>query len=167
MELPPGAWLGTTSCRRTNWKLHPDNGCHEIATHVDVPAFLSQHTPAVLDTTMTIPTIDQIRQAPKIVLHDHIDGGLRPQTLLELADQIGYGGLPTTESADRLQSAIHHQAQGVDLPTYLSAFRHSTAVLQTPEALERVAEECAADLAADRSSTPKCALHPKPTQEDR
>ena len=98
---------------------------------------------------MTTPTIDQIRQAPKVLLHDHLDGGLRPQTLLELADQIGYGGLPTTESADRLQSAIHHQAQGVDLPTYLSAFRHSTAVLQTPEALERVAEECAADLAAD------------------
>ncbi len=98
---------------------------------------------------MTTPTIEQIRQAPKVLLHDHLDGGLRPQTLLELADQIGYAGLPTTESAEALESAIHHEAQGVDLATYLNTFRHTIAVLQTAEALERVAEECATDLAAD------------------
>ena len=98
---------------------------------------------------MTIPTIEQIGNAPKVVLHDHLDGGLRPQTLLELADRIGYSGLPTTKSAEALQSAIHHEAQGADLATYLSTFRHTIAVLQTAEALERVAEECAADLAAD------------------
>jgi adenosine deaminase len=98
---------------------------------------------------MTTPTIEQIRRAPKVLLHDHLDGGLRPQTLLELADQVGYGGLPTIESGDALQSAIQRQAQGGDLSTYLGAFRHTTAVLQTPEALQRVAEECAADLVAD------------------
>ena len=98
---------------------------------------------------MTAPTTKQIRQAPKVLLHDHLDGGLRPQTLLHLADRIGYRNLPTTESADALQSAIHEQARGVDLPTYLSTFRHTVAVLQTPAALARVADECAADLARD------------------
>lgn len=98
---------------------------------------------------MTTPTTEQIRQAPKVLLHDHLDGGLRPQTLLELADQIGYHNLPTTESAVALQSALHERAHGVDLPTYLSTFRHTVAVLQTPAALARVADECAADLAKD------------------
>jgi adenosine deaminase len=98
---------------------------------------------------LTTPTIEEIRRAPKVLLHDHLDGGLRPQTLLELADQIGYDGLPTTESALALESAIQAKARGVDLPTYLSTFRHTVAVLQTPAALERVAAECAADLADD------------------
>ena len=84
-----------------------------------------------------------------MLLHDHLDGGLRPQTLLELADQTGYRGLPTTESAQALQSEIRQEAHGVDLPTYLGTFRHMMAVLQTPVALERVARECAADLAND------------------
>jgi adenosine deaminase len=98
---------------------------------------------------LTTPTAQQILQAPKVLLHDHLDGGLRPQTLLELADQTGYRHLPTTDSAQALQSAIHEQAHGMDLPTYLSTFRHTVAVLQTAAALERVADECATDLAED------------------
>ena len=116
---------------------------------------------------MTTPTNEQIRDAPKVVLHDHLDGGLRPQTLLELADQFGYSGLPTTESAEALQSAIHYQAQGVDLATYLSTFRHTMAVLQTPESLERVAGECVADLAADGVIYAEVRFAPEAHTKDR
>ena len=41
--------------------------------------------------------LDAIRRAPKVLLHDHLDGGLRPRTVLELASEIGYTGLPTTD----------------------------------------------------------------------
>ena len=50
---------------------------------------------------MTTLTLDQIKQAPKALLHDHLDGGLRPATVVELADQSGYGDLPTMEQVFR------------------------------------------------------------------
>ncbi len=83
-----------------------------------------------------------------MLLHDHLDGGLRPQTVIELADQFGYAGLPTTDAAE-LQRAFTAGASRGSLELYLEGFAHTVGVLQTPEALERVAAECAEDLAAD------------------
>lgn len=87
------------------------------------------------------------RALPKALLHDHLDGGVRVQTIIELADQIGYSALPASDP-DRL-SAWFHQGEAGGLVDYLSAFDHTLAVLQRPEALERVAYESALDLAAD------------------
>lgn len=84
---------------------------------------------------------------PKVVLHDHLDGGLRPRTVLELAAQIGYSGLPAWEP-DSL-AAWFRQGKGVSLVQYLEAFDQTLAVMQTPNALERVAYEAGSDLAQD------------------
>lgn len=89
-----------------------------------------------------------IRSAPKVLLHDHLDGGLRPETVSELAREAGYGGLPTFDPAD-LGAWFRRGADRKDLVLYLEGFFHTVAVMQTPEALERVAAECAEDLAAD------------------
>jgi adenosine deaminase len=88
-----------------------------------------------------VPTLDQIRAVPKVLLHDHLDGGLRPATVIELARETGYADLPT-----RILTAGAHRGH---LNLYLDAFRHTVAVMQTRDALQRVAAECAADLAAD------------------
>ncbi|MDH3753102.1 MAG: adenosine deaminase [Acidimicrobiia bacterium] len=93
-------------------------------------------------------TIDEIRHAPKVLLHDHLDGGLRPATVIDLAAEHDYGGLPTTD-ADDLAAWMLRGANRLDLALYLETFAHTVAVMQTPEALERVAAECAEDLAAD------------------
>src|SRR5579862_8557223 len=95
-----------------------------------------------------MPTLEEIRSAPKVLLHDHLDGGLRPQTVLELAREIGYTDLPGTEVED-LTRALTAGAHRGHLEVYLDAFRHTVAVMQTPDALRRVAAECAEDLAAD------------------
>ena len=92
--------------------------------------------------------IDTIRRAPKVMLHDHLDGGLRPRTIVELAEETGYDGLPTTDP-DELAQVISRGANRNDLVLYLETFAHTVAVMQTPEALERVAAECAEDLADD------------------
>ena len=42
-------------------------------------------------------TDEMIRRAPKVLLHDHLDGGLRPATVVELAQEFDYGKLPTTD----------------------------------------------------------------------
>ncbi len=89
-----------------------------------------------------------IRRAPKVLLHDHLDGGLRPQTVLELAREIGYRELPT-EDPDALAGWFTSGADRKSLELYLEGFRHTVAVMQTREAIERVAAECAEDLAAD------------------
>ncbi len=92
---------------------------------------------------------DAIRRAPKVLLHDHLDGGLRPTTVLDLADEIGYlPRLPATEP-DALQAWFTRGAETGDLLQYLATFEHTLAVLQTAEGLERVAAEAVADLAAD------------------
>src|SRR5579864_9291184 len=95
-----------------------------------------------------MPTLEEIRSAPKVLLHDHLDGGLRPETVLELAREIGYADLPGTEVED-LTRALTAGAHRGHLEVYLDAFRHTVAVMQTPDALRRVAAECAEDLAAD------------------
>ncbi len=92
--------------------------------------------------------MELIRRAPKVLLHDHLDGGLRSRTVIELADRIGYRDLPTTDP-DELASWFTRGADRKSLELYLGGFRHTVALLQTPDALERVAAECAEDLAAD------------------
>jgi len=93
------------------------------------------------------PTREQIRQAPKVLLHDHLDGGLRPQTVLELATQVGHR-LPA-EDAESLGHWFAESADSGSLVRYLETFEHTVGVMQTEDALERVARECVADLAAD------------------
>ena len=90
----------------------------------------------------------QLVRFPKVQLHEHLDGGLRPSTIIELADECGYEGLPTTD-APALADWFARTVKGGGLPGYLSTFDHTIAVLQTPEAIERVAYESAVDLAAD------------------
>jgi len=93
-------------------------------------------------------TLAEIRAVPKVLLHDHLDGGLRPQTVLELARQIGYQDLPG-DNVEELTTRLTEGAHRGHLEIYLDAFRHTVAVMQTPDALRRVAAECAEDLAAD------------------
>src|SRR5579872_1948832 len=92
--------------------------------------------------------LDQIRAVPKVLLHDHLDGGLRPATIVELAAETGYTGLPTTDVAG-LTRWMTGVAQRGRLELYLEAFQHTVGVMQTRDALIRVAAECAEDLADD------------------
>ena len=94
------------------------------------------------------PTPDQIRRAPKVLLHDHLDGGLRPATVIELAREQGYDALPETDP-ERLGTWFRQAADSGSLERYLETFRHTCAVMQTREALRRVAAECVRDLAED------------------
>lgn len=94
------------------------------------------------------PTFDDIRAAPKVLLHDHLDGGLRPATIVELAEETGYGDLPTRDP-DELGAWMTRGADRKDLLLYLETFAHTVGVMQTSGALARVARECAEDLAAD------------------
>ena len=89
-----------------------------------------------------------LRRAPKVLLHDHLDGGLRPRTVIELAADAGYGELPTTDP-DELARWFTLGADRKSLELYLEGFRHTLAVMQTRDAVQRVAAECAEDLAAD------------------
>ncbi|HEX4831476.1 MAG TPA: adenosine deaminase [Trebonia sp.] len=95
-----------------------------------------------------IATEEQIRGVPKVLLHDHLDGGLRPATIVELADEYGYGDLPTRDPAE-LGAVLAAGANQGHLNLYLEAFRHTVGVMQERDALSRVAAECAQDLAAD------------------
>lgn len=91
--------------------------------------------------------IDTIRRLPKAVLHDHLDGGLRPTTLVELADAVGHT-LPTTDP-DELAAWYYEAANSGDLVRYIATFEHTLAVMQTREGLLRTAEEYVLDLAED------------------
>jgi adenosine deaminase len=93
-------------------------------------------------------TLDQIRSVPKVLLHDHLDGGLRPETVVELAAETGYDRLPATDVAELARWMSGVAGRG-SLELYLEAFEHTVGVMQTREALIRVAAECAEDLAAD------------------
>src|SRR5712692_11848634 len=92
--------------------------------------------------------LEIIRAAPKVLLHDHLDGGLRPATIVELAKDQRYDGLPTTDAAE-LGRWFHASAASGSLSLYLRGFAHTIAVMQTEDALERVAYECGEDLARD------------------
>ena len=111
-----------------------------------------EQTPVHLD-------LETIRRAPKVLLHDHLDGGLRPDTVIELAAEAGYHDLPTTDP-DQLAGWFTSGADRKSLELYLEGFRHTVAVMQTRDAIERVSAECAEDLAADGSYTPRSAWPP-------
>ncbi|WP_327006344.1 adenosine deaminase [Dactylosporangium sp. NBC_01737] len=96
---------------------------------------------------MVAPTYDEIRRAPKALLHDHLDGGLRPATILDLAAGIGHE-LPAA-TPEGLGEWFIAAADSGSLERYLETFAHTVAVMQTRESLARVARECALDLAAD------------------
>ncbi|WP_030903521.1 adenosine deaminase [Streptomyces sp. NRRL F-5126] len=98
--------------------------------------------------TAPLPDADQIRRAPKVLLHDHLDGGLRPGTVVDLARACGYDGLPEYDG-DKLGTWFREAADSGSLERYLETFAHTCAVMQTSDALRRVASECAQDLAED------------------
>jgi adenosine deaminase len=89
----------------------------------------------------------EIIDLPKVLLHDHIDGGLRPQTIIELASQINLP-LPSHET-DTFQELIYEACNQGSLEKYLKNFDYTIAVMQTEDNLIRVARECVLDLAAD------------------
>ena len=93
-------------------------------------------------------TTDAIRDAPKVLLHDHLDGGLRPATVIELAHRFGYSELPPGD-ANVLGDWFHAAAHSGSLVRYLETFSHTVGVMQHVDALVRVATECAEDLADD------------------
>jgi adenosine deaminase len=94
------------------------------------------------------PDLALVRRAPKVLLHEHLDGSLRPQTVLELAREAGYGALPQSDPA-RLAEWFHAGAARGSLAQYLEGFAHTIAVLQSAAALERSAYEFVEDMAAD------------------
>ncbi len=99
---------------------------------------------------MSEPTVstDLVRRAPKVLLHDHLDGGLRPQTVHDLAGQVGHE-LPVSGGADELAAWFRDSADSGSLERYLETFAHTVGVMQTAEALTRVARECVEDHVAD------------------
>ncbi|GLW05467.1 adenosine deaminase 1 [Microtetraspora sp. NBRC 13810] len=97
---------------------------------------------------MSQPTLDEIRRAPKVLLHDHLDGGLRTETIADLARESGYDRLPTADP-DNLRAWFEESADSGSLERYLETFAHTVGVMQSREALTRVAAECAEDLADD------------------
>jgi adenosine deaminase len=95
-----------------------------------------------------MPDLATIVRAPKAMLHDHLDGGLRPATVIDLASEYGYTALPTTD-VDDLAAWFRRGADRKSLELYLETFAHTFGVMQWPDAIRRVAAECAEDLAAD------------------
>jgi adenosine deaminase len=89
-----------------------------------------------------------LRTLPKVLLHDHLDGGLRPTTVLELAKDTGYKKLPTTDPGE-LAEWFHRGATRGSLPLFLEGFEHTCGVMQTEEALERVGYEMMEDMKKD------------------
>ena len=90
----------------------------------------------------------ELRSLPKVLLHEHLDGVLRPGTIVELAKSEKYEQLPTADP-DELARWFHQGANKGNLPKYLEGFTHTIGVMQTEEALERVAYEQAEDLNRD------------------
>jgi adenosine deaminase len=99
-----------------------------------------------MEPTRALPD-DVLRAAPKVLLHDHLDGGLRPATIVELAAESGHA-LPES-NPDALATWFAEAADSGSLERYLETFAHTVGVMQTESALTRVARECVEDLAAD------------------
>jgi len=96
------------------------------------------------------PDFATILRAPKVLLHEHLDGGVRPSTLIELAGEIGYEELPTRDPGQLATWFKPTPGQGGrSLVRYLEAFDHTVAVMQSAAAIERIAAESVEDLAAD------------------
>ena len=103
---------------------------------------------------MTEPIVDaapaldfDLKSLPKVSLHDHLDGGLRPATIIELAEAVGHT-LPSTDPT-ALGEWFRESADSGSLVRYLETFDHTVAVMQTKEGLFRVAKEFVEDLADD------------------
>ena len=95
----------------------------------------------------SVRTSLDIQSLPKISLHDHLDGGLRPQTIVELSESIGHK-LPRN-NASELAIWFSEQCNSGSLVKYLETFEHTVAVMQNKEGLERVAYEAVLDLARE------------------
>ena len=93
-------------------------------------------------------TDEVINSLPKVLLHDHLDGGLRPKTIIELAEKQKYSDLPSTDLAE-LTNWFHSAADSKNLVEYLKGFQHTCGVMQTKDALERVAYEMLEDMKND------------------
>lgn len=93
-------------------------------------------------------TQDIIRSVPKVLLHDHLDGGLRPSTIIELAGELNYSKLPTKDEKE-LAAWFHRGANKGNLVEFLQGFEHTIAVMQTKEGLERIAYEMMEDMKKD------------------
>ena len=93
-------------------------------------------------------TRELINSVPKVLLHDHLDGGVRPQTIIDLADELKYSKLPTRDVGE-LANWFYVGANKGSLVEFLKGFEHTTAVMQTKEGLERVAYEMMEDMKSD------------------
>ena len=94
------------------------------------------------------PSHEELKRAPKAVLHDHLDGALRISTIIDISKEIGYTALPSYEP-DELNSWFAQAANSGSLVKYLETFEHTVAVMQTRAHLIRVAKESTLDLALD------------------
>src|SRR5688572_16614188 len=101
-----------------------------------------------MSTSAIRPSRELIARAPKVLLHEHLDGGLRPATVLDLAQRAGYAALPESDP-ERLAAWFAAGAARGSLAQYLEGFTHTIELMQTSEALERVAYEFAEDMARD------------------
>ena len=90
----------------------------------------------------------RLRELPKVLLHDHLDGGLRPETIIEIADEIGYQGLPT-KSVSELAEWFKNACDSGSLERYLETFEYTITVMQREQDIVRVAKEAVIDLAND------------------
>ena len=94
------------------------------------------------------PSKDQVKRLPKALLHDHLDGGLRPQSIIEIAEKINYKKLPTHDPIE-LGKWYEESCNSHSLVRYLETFTHTVAVMQTQDSITQIARECAIDLARD------------------
>jgi adenosine deaminase len=90
---------------------------------------------------------DLVRSLPKVVLHDHLDGGLRPATVIALSRELGID--PPADEAQQVADWFHDAADSGSLPTYLSTFERTVALMQSAAHLRRIAREFTLDMAAD------------------
>ncbi|MEM1333320.1 MAG: adenosine deaminase family protein [Actinomycetota bacterium] len=109
-------------------------------------------------------TLDEAIAFPKVLLHDHLDGGLRPSTLLLLADELGHE-LPSDEPGELIEHITENVDSG-DLLRYLSMFEHTLAVMQRADWIERIAAEAVVDLAADGVVYAEIRFAPELHQQD-
>lgn len=109
-------------------------------------------------------TLEVIKTLPKVALHDHLDGGVRPSTIAELAKETGYEKLPTTDPVE-LAKWFRTACDSGSLEKYLEAFVHTVGVMQTKSAIERVSFEAVEDLANDGVVYAEIRMAPELLQE--